>query len=72
MSPTLARVLGGAVLVLGDELGRTQGGNNNAYCQDNEISWFDWSAADPGADGLHRRPGGVPPGHTRSSAGTAS
>lgn len=27
----------------GDELGRTQNGNNNAYCQDNEISWFDWS-----------------------------
>jgi glycogen operon protein len=26
----------------GDELGRTQGGNNNAYCQDNEVSWFDW------------------------------
>ena len=32
----------------GDEMGRTQGGNNNAYCQDNETSWFDWelSAAD--------------------------
>jgi isoamylase len=30
----------------GDELGRTQGGNNNAYCQDNEISWFDWESAD--------------------------
>jgi glycogen operon protein len=29
----------------GDEFGRTQGGNNNAYCQDNEISWFDWSLA---------------------------
>jgi glycogen operon protein len=27
----------------GDEIGRTQGGNNNAYCQDNEISWYDWS-----------------------------
>ncbi len=27
----------------GDELGRTQGGNNNAYCQDNEISWYDWA-----------------------------
>ena len=31
----------------GDELGRTQRGNNNAYCQDNELSWVDWSAADP-------------------------
>ncbi len=27
----------------GDEMGRTQGGNNNAYCQDNEISWYDWT-----------------------------
>jgi glycogen operon protein len=27
----------------GDEIGRTQGGNNNAYCQDNSISWFDWN-----------------------------
>ena len=30
---------------MGDEVRRTQRGNNNAYCQDNEISWFDWSAA---------------------------
>jgi len=30
----------------GDELGRTQHGNNNAWCQDNEISWFDWEHAD--------------------------
>jgi hypothetical protein len=30
----------------GDELGRTQRGNNNAYCQDNEITWFDWLAVD--------------------------
>jgi isoamylase len=30
----------------GDELGRTQRGNNNAYCQDNEVSWFDWASAD--------------------------
>jgi glycogen operon protein len=31
------------MILAGDELGRTQLGNNNAYCQDNEISWFDWS-----------------------------
>lgn len=31
------------MLLAGDELGRTQGGNNNAYCQDNETSWVDWS-----------------------------
>jgi isoamylase len=30
----------------GDEIGRTQDGNNNAYCQDNEITWFDWSTVD--------------------------
>ena len=34
------------LLVAGDELGRTQRGNNNAYCQDNEISWLDWSSVD--------------------------
>jgi glycogen operon protein len=31
----------------GDEIGRSQGGNNNAYCQDNEISWYNWSESDP-------------------------
>ena len=31
------------MLVAGDEFRRTQGGNNNAYCQDNEISWIDWN-----------------------------
>ena len=30
----------------GDEIGRTQNGNNNPYCQDNEISWYDWKSAD--------------------------
>ena len=34
---------GTPMLLGGDELGRTQGGNNNAWCQDNEISWFNWS-----------------------------
>jgi glycogen operon protein len=34
------------MLLGGDELGRTQHGNNNAWCQDNELSWFDWEAAD--------------------------
>jgi isoamylase len=33
------------MLLAGDELGRTQGGNNNAYCQDNEVSWMDWADA---------------------------
>jgi isoamylase len=34
------------MLLGGDEIGRTQGGNNNAYCQDNEISWYDWERLD--------------------------
>ncbi|HWC14731.1 MAG TPA: glycogen debranching protein GlgX [Actinomycetota bacterium] len=40
---TLALSQGVPMLLGGDEMGRTQRGNNNAYCQDNEISWFDWS-----------------------------
>ncbi|HEX4173600.1 MAG TPA: glycogen debranching protein GlgX [Acetobacteraceae bacterium] len=36
---------GTPMLLAGDEFGRSQGGNNNAYCQDNEISWLDWSMA---------------------------
>jgi len=38
------------MLLAGDEHGRTQLGNNNAYCQDNEISWVDWEAADSRGD----------------------
>jgi glycogen operon protein len=38
------------MLLAGDELGRTQRGNNNAYCQDNEISWLDWSLSSQNAD----------------------
>jgi glycogen operon protein len=34
------------MLLGGDELGRTQNGNNNAYCQDNEVSWYDWERMD--------------------------
>ncbi|MGQ0744582.1 MAG: glycogen debranching protein GlgX [Acidimicrobiales bacterium] len=39
---TLLLSQGVPMLLGGDEMGRTQGGNNNAYCQDNEVSWFDW------------------------------
>lgn len=35
--------LGTPMLLMGDEIRRTQQGNNNAYCQDNEVSWFDWN-----------------------------
>ncbi len=40
------------MLLAGDEVLRTQRGNNNAYCQDNEISWFDWSLAERNGDML--------------------
>ncbi|MBD0347779.1 MAG: glycogen debranching protein GlgX [Thermoleophilia bacterium] len=43
---TLFLSQGVPMLLGGDELGRTQHGNNNAWCQDNEISWFDWEAVD--------------------------
>jgi isoamylase len=43
---TLLLSFGVPMLAGGDELGRTQGGNNNAYCQDNQISWFDWARPD--------------------------
>jgi glycogen operon protein len=46
MLTTLLLSFGVPMLLGGDELGRTQHGNNNAYCQDNEVSWFDWAAAD--------------------------
>jgi len=36
------------MLLAGDEHGHSQHGNNNAYCQDNELTWFDWSQADEG------------------------
>jgi len=45
MLSTLVLSLGTPMLLGGDEFGRTQDGNNNAYCQDNAISWFDWQAA---------------------------
>jgi len=43
---TLALSQGVPMFLGGDEISRTQGGNNNAYCQDNEISWIDWSLRD--------------------------
>ena len=70
---TLLLSTGVPMLVAGDEMGRTQGGNNNAYCQDNEISWLDWSLLeDPGWRPLleltarlialrHAHPGAAPP-----------
>ena len=45
--------LGLPMILMGDEARRTQNGNNNAYCQDNEISWFDWTLVAKHAD-VHR------------------
>ena len=45
--------VGTPMLLMGDEVRRTQRGNNNAYCQDNEISWFDWSLLEKHRD-IHR------------------
>ena len=44
---------GTPMLLMGDEVRRSQQGNNNAYCQDSEISWFDWSLLERHAD-IHR------------------
>ena len=39
-----------SAILAGDEFGRSQGGNNNAYCQDNDISWLDWNLLDENRD----------------------
>jgi isoamylase len=46
MLATLLLAQGTPMMLGGDEIGRTQQGNNNAYCQDNAISWFDWNLGD--------------------------
>jgi glycogen operon protein len=52
---TLLVSQGVPMLLAGDELGRTQGGNNNAYCQDSELSWIDWEKADTALLAFARR-----------------
>jgi len=49
MLATLLLSQGTPMMLAGDEFGRTQQGNNNAYCQDNEISWIDWNVGEKGA-----------------------
>jgi isoamylase len=49
---TLLFSQGTPMIVAGDEFGRTQQGNNNAYCQDNEISWVDWDGIGDDGDAL--------------------
>jgi isoamylase len=55
MLATLLLSFGVPMMLGGDELGRTQQGNNNAYCQDNEISWVDWSQPDTELQDFARR-----------------
>lgn len=47
MLATLILSRGTPMLLAGDEFGRSQGGNNNAYCQDNEMTWIDWQGIGP-------------------------
>jgi isoamylase len=49
----LLAAVGAPLIQMGDEVRRTQQGNNNVYCQDNELSWFDWTRLDKHAD-VHR------------------
>ena len=54
------------MILMGDEVGRTQHGNNNAYCHDDELNWFDWGQVERGSGpaalhpALHRLPPGAP------------
>ena len=50
LAATLILSQGVPMILAGDELGRTQQGNNNAYCQDNETSWLDWGMLDRNRD----------------------
>jgi glycogen operon protein len=52
---TLLLSQGVPMILGGDEIGRTQGGNNNAYNQDNEVSWYDWARMDAGLLAFSRR-----------------
>ncbi|HTY39172.1 MAG TPA: glycogen debranching protein GlgX [Bacteroidota bacterium] len=50
IAATLLLSQGVPMILAGDEVGRTQQGNNNAYCQDNDLSWFDWGLTKENAD----------------------
>ena len=71
---TLLLSQGVPMLLGGDEIGRTQDGNNNAWCQDNEISWFDWDVdeRDERAARVHAAADRAAPRRTRCSAASAS
>ena len=63
---------GTPMLAMGAELGRTQGGNNNAYAQDDATGWIDWSGADTALIGFVDASGGVPPGASGACTPTPS
>ncbi len=65
---TLLLSQGVPMLLGGDELGRTQGGNNNGYAQDNETSWYDWDARRRRPADLHPTPDRAPPAPPRVPA----
>ena len=71
---TLLLSQGVPMLLGGDEIGRTQRGNNNGYAQDNEISWFDWVAEPPRSPAARLHPVADPAlrSRTRSCAGADS
>ena len=72
---TLLLSFGVPMLLGGDELGRTQRGNNNAYCQDNAITWFDWSNVDDDLLAFTRRldrPAPRPPGRSVAAASSSA
>ncbi len=63
MLTTLLLSFGVPLLLGGDEMGRTQQGNNNAYCQDNSISWFDWGNVDADLQAFTRKVVALRRGH---------
>ena len=71
---TLLLSQGMPMLVAGDERGRTQGGNNNAWCQDNEVSWLDWERDGGGerAGRVHSAAACAPQAAIRCSGARAS
>ena len=71
---TLLLSQGVPMITAGDEIGRTQGGNNNAWCQDNEISWIDWEldARAHGAARVHAPPAERCAASIRSSTARSS
>ena len=69
---TLLLSQGIPMVLAGDELGRTQGGNNNAYCQDNEVSWIDWEHGGHRAGRVRERPDRPAPGPPGAAPPAAS